>query len=101
MGRETFVLLFVLASAALAVWVAVCLPRLAPRSLRSASVHLGAALVVGALLGPVSRAVPGRPSTISVLAALFLVALPVLTYMFLTGMWLVQRAVGESLAHRR
>jgi hypothetical protein len=52
-------------------------------------------------LGPVSRAVPGLPSTISVLAALFLVALPVLTYMFLTGMWLVQRAVGEALAHRR
>ena len=101
MGKESFVLLFVLGSAVLAVWAALCLPRLAPRSLRSASGHLGAALAAGALLGPASRSVPGLPSTISVLAALFLLALPVLTYMFLTGMWLLQCAAGAAQAHRR
>jgi len=31
-----------------------------------------------------------------VLTALFVVALPALTYMLLAGMWLVQLAVGET-----
>jgi hypothetical protein len=100
MGRDTFLLLFVLGAAALAVWVALRLPRLAPPSFRWAWAHLGASLVVGAVLGPVLHAVPGLPSRLSVLAALFGIALPALTYMLLAGMWLVQLAVGESLARR-
>jgi hypothetical protein len=101
MGKETFLLLFLLGAAVLAAWVALRLPRLAPRSFRWAWVHLGASLVVGAVLGPVLHAVPGLPSKLSVLAALFGVALPAITYMLLAGMWLVQLAVGASLAHRR
>jgi hypothetical protein len=101
MGKETFLLLFLLGSALLAIWIVVRLPWLAPRSFRGAWVHLAAALVVGAVLGPILRAVPGLPSQLSVLASLFGIALPAITYMLLTGMWLVQLAVGASLAHRR
>jgi hypothetical protein len=100
MGRDTFLLLFVLGAAALAVWVALRLPRLAPPSFRWAWLHLAAAVVLGAVLGPVLHAVPGLPSRLSVLTALFGIALPALTYMLLAGMWLVQLAVGESLARR-
>jgi hypothetical protein len=101
MGKETFLLLFLLGAAALAAWVALRLPQLTPRSFRWAWAHLGASLVVGAVLGPVLHAVPGLPSNLSVFVALFGIALPAITYMLLAGMWLVQLAVGETLAHRR
>ena len=96
MGKETFLLLFLLGAGLLASWVALRLPRLTPPSFRWAWVHLAAALVLGAVLAPALHAVPGLPSRLSVLAALFVVALPALTYMLLAGMWLVQLAVGET-----
>jgi hypothetical protein len=94
-------LLFTLGAAALASWVALRLPKLAPPTFGWAWVHLAAALLVSLVLGPLLHAVPGLPSRISILAALFGVALPALTYMLLTGMWLVQLAVGQTLAPRR
>ena len=98
MGKETFLLVFVLGAAAIAAWAALRLPKLAPTSLRGGTVHLIATLVVGALLGPAVHAVPGLPSQLSVLAALFLLALPAITYMLLVGMWLVQLAVAGAPA---
>jgi hypothetical protein len=95
MGRETFMPLFVLGSAALAFWVAICRPRLAPANFRSGGIHLVAALIVGSILGPVLHAVPGLPSALSLFLALFAVGLPAITYMLLVGMWLVQLAVGQ------
>ena len=62
MGREIFLLLFVLGSGALAMWVALRFPVLAPASLRSTGVHLAVAVVVGSVLGPVLHTVPGLPS---------------------------------------
>ena len=96
MGKDTFLLLFVTGSAALAAWVALRLPRLAPKSFRGGSFHLAAAVVAGGLLGPLVHAVPGLPSRLSVLVALFAVALPAITYMQLVGMWLVQLAVARA-----
>src|SRR5512133_1479742 len=92
MGKETILLVFVLGAAAIAAWVALRLPRLAPPSLRGGTVHLIATLVVGALLGPAVHAVPGLPSQLSVLAALFLLALPAITYMLLVGKWRTARS---------
>jgi hypothetical protein len=101
MGRETFLLLFVLGSAVLAFWVAFCRPSLAPTSFRSGTIHMVAALVVGSILGPVLHAVPGLPAELSVLAALFIVALPAITYMVLVGFWLVQLAAGQMASPGR
>ena len=98
MGKESFLLLFVLGAAAIAAWIALRLPKLAPTSFRGGTVHLVATLVVGAVLGPAVRAVPGLPSELSVLSALFLVALPAITYMLLVGMWIVQLAVAGAPA---
>jgi len=101
MGKESFLLLFVLGCAALAVWVAVRLPALAPTSFRSAGVHLVVAVVVGSFLTPALTSVPGLPSELSLLVALFAVALPVLTYMQLVGLWLVQLAAAQTPFARR
>jgi hypothetical protein len=100
MGKDTFLLLFVLGAGALAAWITVRLPRLAPQSFRGGGVHLAASFVLGAFLGPLVRAVPGLPAELSLLAALFLVALPALTYMLLVGMWLIQLAVAGAPARR-
>jgi hypothetical protein len=100
MGKESFLLLFVLGAAAIAAWVALRLPKLAPTSLKGGTVHLVATLVVGAVLGPAVHAVPGLPSELSVLTALFLLALPAITYMLVVGMWLVQLAVAGAPARR-
>jgi hypothetical protein len=100
MGNNTFLLLFVLGSGVLAVWIALRLQTLAPASFRSGAVHLAVAVAAGALLGPVLNAVPGLPSILSVLVALFAVALPVITYMLLVGLWLVQLAVGRASSAR-
>ena len=101
MGNDTFLLLFVSGSAALAAWVAVCRPKLAPTSFRAGTVHLIAAVVVGAVLAPLEQAIPGLPSRVSILAALFFVALPAITYMMLVGMWLIQLAVASAAPGRR
>ena len=93
-------LLFVLGSGVLAIWVSLCRPKLAPENFRAGGIHLAAALVVGALLGPVLHAVPGLPSAPSVLVALFVFALPAITYMLLVGLWLVQLAVGQASSAR-
>jgi hypothetical protein len=98
MGNEEFLLVFVLGAGVLAGWVVVRLPKLAPTSFRGGTVHLVVTLVVGAVLAPVVEAVPGLPSELSVLAALFLVALPAITYMLLVGMWIVQLAVASAPA---
>jgi hypothetical protein len=100
MGKETFLLLFVLGAGALAAWITVRLPRLAPQSFRAGGVHLLASFVLGTVLGPLVRAVPGLPGELSLLAALFLVALPAITYMLLVGMWLIQLAVASAPARR-
>jgi hypothetical protein len=88
--------LFVLGAGVLAVWVSLCRPRLAPENFRSGGIHLAVALAIGVVLGPVLHAVPGLPSTASVLIALFVLALPAITYMLLVGLWLVQLAVGQA-----
>jgi hypothetical protein len=96
MTKETFLLLFVLGAAALAVWVAQRLPGLAPRSFRATSVHLGLAVVIGATLAPILRIVPGQPALPAVMTALFAIALPALTYMLLAGMWLLMFVAGKN-----
>ena len=100
MGKETFLLLFVLGAGAIAAWIALRLPRLAPQSFRAGGVHLAATFVLGAVLGPLVRAVPGLPAELSLLAALFLVALPAITYMLLVGMWLIQLVAAGAPARR-
>jgi hypothetical protein len=100
MTKEQFMLLFVVGSGALAVWVALRVPQIAPHSLRSAGVHVGAALLLGCVLSPALKLIPGQPGTTSVLVALFAIALPALTYMLLAGLWLLLVFAGDPYAGR-
>jgi hypothetical protein len=101
MNRDLFMLLFVLGSGVLAFWVALCRPRLAPGSFRAGTIHLAMAVIVGAVVGPVVHAVPGLPAVLSMLVALFALALPAITYMLLVGLWLMQLVVRQAPSVRR
>jgi len=101
MSRELFMLLFVVGSGSLAVWIALRVPRIAPHTLWAAGVHICAALLLGCVLSPALRLVPGQPGTTSVLVALFAIALPALTYMLLAGLWLLLVFAGDPFASRR
>ena len=101
MGKEAFLLVFVLGAATLALWVAARLPRLAPQSIRAAAVHMILALLLSFAMEPALQLVPGLPARLSVLIALFAIALPAMTYMFLSGVWFLKLMAGHPLARRR
>ncbi len=74
----------------LAAWVNVRFPRLSPSQLRTAIMHVVAALVVAQVLtvpagASIDPAVPRRA-----VAAIFLFVLPALVYTFLAGLWLMK-----------
>jgi hypothetical protein len=92
MSSGLFLLVFSLGAAALALWIFVRMPKLAPSSLTRAFVHVAAAMVVGALLKPALAGVAESGFPLAAFMALFGVALPGLTYMFVAGAWLLRAA---------
>ena len=56
---------------------------------------------LGFAMEPALQLVPGLPARLSVLIALFGIALPAMTYMFLSGVWFLKLMAGHPLARRR
>ena len=96
MSSGAFLLVFPLGAAALALWICVRLPRLGPTSLATAFAHVAAAMLVGALLKPALAGVAGSSLPLAAFLAVFGVALPALTYMFVAGAWLIRAAAGVT-----
>ena len=97
MSSGAFLLVFSLGAAALALWIFVCLPKLAPASMTRAFAHVAAAMVVGVLLKPALAVMAESGFPLAAFMALFGVALPGLTYMFVAGAWLL-RAMSAGLS---
>jgi hypothetical protein len=88
-----FGVLFVLAAAALALWVDARFPGLTPPDLRRVLVHLAVTFVVGHLVSPIlSGAIIDTGIPLARLSALMLVILPGLVYGSLCVIWLVKLA---------
>jgi hypothetical protein len=90
MSNGLYVLLFLVGSSALAAWASVRFDRLAPRDFRRGILHTVAATVACQVILPAFSSVMtagGDPE----LRVLFLVcvALPVLTYVVLSFIWLI------------
>lgn len=73
-------------AALLALWVAVCLPKLTPQTKSSLVVALLGMLVTIAV-APTLVHLVGRP--LGAFAAIFIVVLPACTYIFLASLWLL------------
>ena len=86
--------LFVIATAVLALWVDVRFPGLTPRELMRTGIHLGIAFAASTVAAPiVSDALIGTGLPMARLAALVLV-LTALGYLFLTVIWVIKLAQG-------
>jgi hypothetical protein len=92
MSSASFLLVFSLGAAALALWIFVRLPKLRPASLTRAFAHVAAAMILGALLKPALAGVAESGFPLAAFMSLFGVALPALTYMFVAGAWLLRAA---------
>ena len=95
MSGGAFLLVFALGAAVLAIWICVCLPKLGPANLTRAFGHVVAAMALGALLKPALVGVAASGLPLALFAAVFGVALPALTYMFVAGAWLIRAAAAS------
>ncbi len=98
MSGGTFLLVFSVGAGVLALWICVCLPKLGPATLTRAFVHVAAAMVAGAVLRPALAGIADSGVPLAVFIAVFGVALPALTYMFVAGAWLF-RVASAGLTH--
>ena len=87
---ESFVLVLCAGSALIAIWIAVRLPDLGPGSLATALLHIVLSVFVGAVTTRAVAAVAGLWVPTGQWIAIFAIALPGLTYMFLAAAWLMR-----------
>jgi hypothetical protein len=92
---------FVIATAVIALWIDVRFPGLAPAELMRIGIHLAVAFVASTLVAPfVSDAIIGTGLPLARLAGLFVV-LAALCYVFLTAIWVIKAAQGPMRSMMR
>jgi hypothetical protein len=99
MSVQSFVLVEAVGAALLALWLVVRYPGSGPTSFRGALVHVGASMLVGRALAPITTLVVGSGVPAAAVLAALLVVLPGLVYIFLAWAWIVkvlQGALGGS-----
>ncbi len=91
MSVTLFLVLFALGAAALALWIDVRFPRLAPSALRPALIIVGVSVLAAQLVVPPAlQYLFGTGSWPLSLVGLFCLALPALTFTFLAAIWVIK-----------
>lgn len=102
MSVGAVVLLIGLGAGAIALWIDVRIPRLAPSEVGRALVHVLVSLVLGMIVvPPAMNLLVGLESPVAALLAVFGVAFPVIVYSLLAGMWVIKLANGALRGHLR
>jgi hypothetical protein len=99
MSIQGFVMVEAVGAALIALWLIVRFPSRGPESFKGALVHLGAAMLIGWALAPVTTLVVGTGIAAAGYLAAFLLILPGLIYTFVAWAWMVkllQGAMGRS-----
>ena len=95
LSASTFLFVLAIGSALLALWVYVRFPSLATMSWGRVLLHLALAIVLlEALMPGAMTAAFGVGTSAGILLAIIGVALPALTYLFLSSLWLLRLAQG-------
>jgi hypothetical protein len=90
MSPHSFVVVLVFSSALLAFWVGARFPALGPHRLAYAVLNLFAGLAAIRAIPGLTNAVLGMSAEVAKYLVPFGVALPLFTYAFLTGLWLLR-----------
>jgi hypothetical protein len=90
MSPHSFVVVLVFASAVLAFWVGARFPTLGPHRLAYAVLNLFCGLAAIRAIPGLTNAVLGMSAEVAKYLVPFGVALPLFTYAFLTGLWLLR-----------
>lgn len=91
LSAQLFAFCFLGGAAAVALWIDVRFPRLAPQSIRGATLHIGATLVVAQILVPLATAALTGSRALALLAT-FAVGFPSLVYSLLAAIWVLRLA---------
>ena len=93
MKASEFLIALTLGAGALALWINVRFPRIAPGELRTAIIHVGVALLVGQAVVPLVHAsLPDMSAVLQALIMTFLIGLPALVYSLLSSIWIIRLA---------
>lgn len=87
------IVLIALGAAAIALWIDVRFPGVAPRNMRGILVHAVLAVAAGKVLAPAAlNFVQGLESHVYTLVGVFGVAFPAIIYALLVGVWTIRTA---------
>jgi hypothetical protein len=92
---STFAICFLIGCAVVALWLDLRFPGLAPATVKAALLHVVATLLAAQLVFPAAFHSLAS-SWLRTLAALFLVALPALTYSLLVALWILKIVANAS-----
>jgi hypothetical protein len=101
MSFGTFIVVLTLGAAVLALWAGLRFPRMGPDTLAGALMQVAIALVAGWFLVPAAiTSVVRLDETAGPLIGVLMFALPALTYLFLTSLWMM-RVLQEMMRGAR
>lgn len=86
---------------AIALWIDVRFPQLAPREVSKVVLHAAASLAVGYAVGPMVETVAASGDPRFSLAAVFGLAFPAIVYCLLAGIWVIRLAQQMLSGHLR
>jgi hypothetical protein len=98
LSPTVFAACFLAGAVAIALWIEVRFPRLAPSSLRGAILHVGGTIVAAQLLTPLATHLLGGSAFLT-LVSTFAVGFPALVYTLLVAIWVIRilRGVARGL----
>jgi hypothetical protein len=98
MTVHQFLMVLTVGAAAIALWINARFPKLAPDGIRTAIIHVGAAMLVGQVLLPsLTDVIPGSNPVMRALVITFILGLPALVYTLLASIWVIRIAQGALL----
>jgi len=90
-----------LGAGAIALWIDVRFPQLAPQEMAKAVLHAAASLAVGYATSPAIRALVAYEDQRLTLLAIFGLAFPSILYCLLAGIWVIRLAQRSLSGHLR
>lgn len=95
LNTSAFAVCFLGGSAAVALWLDLRLPRLAPETVKGILIHVGVTIVAAQVVFPFAfHALAG--SQVLTLVAVFGIAFPALTYSLLVAVWVLKLVANTS-----